>query len=357
MNAEVVRQIERLGLRDPLENISAEFPADYYDVHVRHLVEDARRWVAAREQGSNEYDSTPEAIAEIKAQLIKNGASKEFMESPEWWGRLEKLLKNPGVVGVMYEGGIESRFLAPLLLAMPSSMALEPAFLHGLTIDLKYEEITPSDVYFETVRREDLFKYIRMRTAFSGDILKIIQPEKSVFYSCGRMFTTRFITPLKDSQHAVCTDIDPTVKAEALFPVSSVRSHYVVFNNHNETFVEKRFVKNAEFAENLGHLIYTFTEEHYTAANDFMVKAISTMKPGGVMVFDLNCAHHDWEKLLLPMAWARGQVTMTLLKDNQTVKEFVKDKLLKDAPVEQLISKDIVIRGQDIGVVFAAIRS
>ncbi|MBQ2659562.1 hypothetical protein IJF85_01125 [Candidatus Saccharibacteria bacterium] len=357
MNAEVVRQIERLELRDPLENVSAEFPADYYDVHVKHLVEDARRWVAAREQGSNECDTDPKVIAEIRAQLVQNGASNEFMESPNWWGRLKKLLENPGVAGVMYEGGIESRFLAPLLLAMPSSMALEPAFLHGLTVDLKYEEITADDVYFETARREDLFKYIRMRTAFSGDVIKILRPEKSIFYNCGRMFATRFITPLECSQHAICTDIDPTVRAEALFPDSAVRSHYAVLNQPNEIIVEKKFVKDADFAESLGHLIYTFTEDFYSATNDFMVAAISTLKPGGVMVFDLNGAHRDWEKLLLPMAWARGKVTMTFLKDNQTIKDFVKKELLKGAPVEQLISKDIIIRGQDVGVVFAAVRA
>ena len=357
MRPKLVKRIERLPLRDPLEKISAEFPSNYYEEHVRYLVEDTRRWVAAREQGSNKYDTSPETIAEIRARLVRNGASKEFMSLPQWWGKLEKLLANPGVAGVMYEGGIDSRFLAPLLLSMPSSMALEPAFLHGLTIDLKYEEITPDDVYYETARREDLFKYIRIRSAFSGDILKIVKPRKSVFYNCGRMFATRFITPLSGTQVAICTDIDPSVRLDTLFPDQESGSPYIVLNVPNEEIVRGAIVNRASFAESLGHLIYTFTEDEYTDAKEFMTAAITALEPGGVMVFDLNCAHHDWEKLLLPMAWARGEVTMTFLPSNRAIEEFVKTKLLKGAPIKYLVSKGVVIRGQDIGVVFAAIRA
>lgn len=352
----VAKKIERLKLRDPLRAISAEFPSEYYEDHVKHLVDDTRKWVAARKQGSKEYDTDPATIREIHERLIQNGASQEFMESPNWWGRLEKLLENPGVAGVIYEGGIDSRFLAPLLLSMPSSMALEPAFMHGLTIDLKYEEITKEDVYYETARREDLFKYIRIRSAFSGDVLSIVRPKKSVFYNCGRMFATRFITPLSGAQKAVCTDIDPAVRAEAIFPDEETRQHYIVLNAPNEEIVEKSIVRRASFAESLGHLIYTFTESDYAEAKKFMTTAIAALEPGGVMVFDLNGAHRDWEKLLLPIAWARGKVTMTFLPSNQAIIEFVKNKLLEDAPISRLISKEVVIRGKDVGVIFAAVR-
>ena len=128
--------IEKIPLRDPLEKVSAVFPDGYYANHVEPAVKAAREWIIARERGSKDYDTSPEKIATIREQLIKNGASKNFLEDPKWWGRLEVLLENPGVARIMYEGGIESRFLATLLLAMPSGMALEPAFLHGLTIGL-----------------------------------------------------------------------------------------------------------------------------------------------------------------------------------------------------------------------------
>ncbi|MBQ9029310.1 hypothetical protein IJ114_00885 [Candidatus Saccharibacteria bacterium] len=356
MDAQVVKQIERLALRDPLESDAAEFPRDYYEKHVRRAVEDARKWVAAREHGSNAYDSDPKVIAEIRAQLIRNGASTEFMESHAWWGRLEKLLENPGVAEVMYQGGIKSRFLAPLLIAMPSSLALEPAFLHGMTIDLKYDKITPEDAYYETARREDLFKYIRIRSAFSGDMLNLLQPGKSVFYNCGRMFATRFISPLDGAQLGICIDIDPSVKADTLFPHIYDRHHYAFFNAPNEEMIYNEVSYNADYAESLGRIVYTFTMEDYTAAREFLTRAVANLNSGGVMVFDLNCAHRDWEKLLLPMAWARGKVTMTLLKDNETIKSFVKEELLKDAPLDALIAKDIVIHNQDVGVVFAAVR-
>lgn len=356
MDAQVVKQLEQLTLRDPLSAVSAEFPHGYYESHVKRAVENARKWVAAREKGSDEYNSDAETIAEIRAQLVKNGASTEFMESPVWWGKLEKLLENPGVAEVMYQGGIESRFLAPLLISMPSSMALEPAFLHGMTIDLKYEEITPDDVYYETARREDLFKYIRIRSAFSGDVLALLRPEKSIFYNCGRMFATRFITPLAGSQLGVCIDIDPSVSAEKVFPNVEDRKHYAFFNAPNEEFVHDKVVLGADYAESLGRLVYTFTEDDYSVAQSFMTAAIHNLNPGGVMVFDLNCAHRDWEKLLLPMAWARGKVTMTFLENNDEVRRFVVGKLLKDAPFKSLLAKDVVIRGQDVGVIFAVIR-
>ena len=355
MDAKIIKQI---ALRDPLEEVSAAFPLGYYGNHVEPAVDAAKKWVAARDRGSKEYDTSPEKIAKIRDQLIKNGASKEFLEDPFWWGRLETLLENPGVARIMYEGGIESRFLATLLLTMPSSMALEPAFLHGLTIELTYEEITPEDVYYETARREDLFKYIRIRSAFSGDIIKLLEPERSVFYNCGRMFATRFITPLKGSQLAVCTDTDRSIRADTLFPSSSDRSHYAVFNDRNEDLVRRESVlKGSDFAESLGHLVYTFTRDDYADANWFLKTAISALRPGGVMVFDLNGAHRDWEKLLLPMAWTRGKVKMTFLEDNATIECFVRDKLLKDAPVADLIVKPVVLHGQDVGVVFAAIRA
>lgn len=355
MDAQIVRQLEQLALRDPLSAVSAEFPDDYYDNHVRRAIEDAWKWVAAREKGSDRYNTDAETIAEIRAQLIKNGASTEFM-GPMWWGKLEKLLENPGVAEVMYQGGIESRFLAPLLISMPSSMALEPAFLHGMTIDLKYEEITPDDVYYETARREDLFKYIRIRSAFSGDVLTLLRPEKSVFYNCGRMFATRFITPLVGSQLGVCIDTDPSVSAEKVFPNVEDRKHYAFFNAPNEEYVHDKVVLGADYAESLGRLVYAFTEDDWFAAQSFMTAAIRNLNPGGVMVFDLNCAHRDWEKLLLPMAWARGKVTMTFLENNDKVRRFVVDKLLKYAPFKNLLAKDVVIRGQDVGVIFAVIR-
>ncbi|MBQ9017442.1 hypothetical protein IJ103_04395 [Candidatus Saccharibacteria bacterium] len=352
------KTIESIALRDPLENISAEFPLGYYENHVAPAVIAAKKWVAARDHGSKECDTSPDEIAKIREQLAKNGASREFLEDPFWWGRLETLLENPGVARIMYEGGIESRFLATLLLAMPSSMALEPAFLHGLTVGLTYEEITPEDVYYETARREDLFKYIRIRSAFSGDVLELLKPERSVFYNCGRMFATRFITELTGSQLAICTDTDRSIKAETLFPDFSVRSHYAIFNERNEDLVRRESVlKGSDFAESLGHLVYTFTRDDYADANWFLKTAISALRPGGVMVFDLNGAHRDWEKLLLPMAWTRGEVTMTFLEDNATIVKFVKKKLLKDAPIADLIVKPVAIHGQDIGVVFAAIRA
>ena len=345
-----------IELRDPLEQVAEEFPPGYYMAVEQPLTVLTQQWLKARESGSNELDTSAEEIAEIREHIVSAGASDEFM--CVHWPKLEKLLENPALAKLIKTPrkddllGDSSRFLPMMLCLFPFSAALEIAFLHGLTTDLSFAELEPDDPYYWTAVREKLFKYIRMRSAWSADVMAKIKPERSLFLSCGRMFAKRYVDPTIYGR-AELVDLDPTIRLEDLFPDDNVRKNYTLHTGSDEELLRECFNGTFQFVEMMGRAIYMFTEDDCQQLHSFFRLVLSKMSAGGRLVFDVNCAHPDWNKLLLPIAFTRGKVSMTFLKDNDSIISYFFQHILYDLPIGKVRIEPIQLEGQDIGVVFS----
>ncbi|MBQ6393987.1 hypothetical protein IJH74_01970 [Candidatus Saccharibacteria bacterium] len=337
-------------LRDPLEELFTKFPPEYQK-GVYPLIAKTRAWQAERAKGSNKLDSTTEDIKKLKSEFMKMEPSEEFMKT--LWPRFEKMLENPALIDLVYfAGGEKSRFLIPMLATLPTATSLEMAFLHGLDIDMQITEVPETDPYYDTARREELFKYIRMRSAWSAGVVSEKRPKKLLYLGCGRMFSTRYIHQLSGEQLAVCTDTDTSITAENLFPDGQERAHYQVYHIPNEEIFKQEGMDEFEFVEMMGQMIYRFTEEDCAELKSYVEEVFEHMAPNADFVFDVNCQHPDWEKLLLPIAFARGGLRITFLKDNSEIVDFFLREILADLPIKEYRVRSLKFGDRDIGVLF-----
>ncbi len=338
-------------IRDPLDYLAATFPLGYYRKYDVPLVKQTIEWRMARAAGLKRYDSDPDHIRRIKDTFLQMNPDAEFMKKD--WPRFEEMLVNPGLMGLVeFIHGQNSRFLIPMLVSLPEADALEMAFLYGRDINLKFSKMPYNDPYYDIAVRNKLFKYIRMRAAWSGDIIAESQPRKLVFYSCGRLLTTRYICPLTGYQQAICTDTNPTITSKNLFPDENKRSHYTIVNMKDADLVRHPSSFGANFVEYNGQAIYNFTVSDFHDLSMFIFEIVSHMAPGGSFVFDVNCAHREWDKFSI----LDIPIDATFLKDNSEIEKFFLANILNDLGVSEIITRPIQIDNEDFGVFFRIIK-
>ena len=353
-----------IEVRDPLSHVSEEFPPGYYISVEQHLTVKAQSWIQEKQNGSDALDTSDEKIEEIRQHILATNPSEKFMQ--EYWPGLAKKLKNPALAELIQiphgaDGlrGDSSEFLPMLLCTLPKATALEIAFLHGVTTKLEFAELTARDPYYNTAICEKLFKYIRMRSAWSADVMAKSKPRQAAFLSCGRMFAKRYIDPtIYGGSYLV--DIDQDITLESLFPNKNVRNHYKLFHIPDEEFLRGAEPESLEFVEMLGRAIYMFTKDDCDILHKFFELTFSRMAKGGRLVFDVNCYHHDWDKLLLPMSFkdnADKIPTITLLENNAAITEVFLQKVFYDLPLRKIRFEPLRLGDQDMGVLFCLTKS
>ena len=230
----------------------------------RNIVAKDPRWHLVREQGyrldNPEFDykelidlslrfanggiaETPYwRIQRIRRALEELPHVEEFFAHPQFWPKLAKALKDPGVNRMFQEevtDGLHSEFLAPSYALMPSAITLMMPFQKCINLRLEMADVTPADPYHRISLVEQGYQYTRVRTSTTAEVLvKMLISgtlRKALVLNCGCLLEFLFFPELRkaimDSNATFyVNDTDPKLKLEELIPEEDNRKHFQFYH-------------------------------------------------------------------------------------------------------------------------------